>query len=339
MYYSPSTASVTKPEVILGLFGQSFSEALFADPARKTFIKELNDAGYPVTVIFHGIGGSAALKENTPAGYPDRYWWDLDKNKPGPQLETAIRILNESIKKPTIIMWLQGEADSIASGDSVRYYNSTLQIIWKLKQAANPSDPNSISSYMHVIGRRLSNASDLPKIQMIRSAQLNIIDRTSLNFLVDIWDLSLLGENPLYTGNSHMDSIGNTILGWRAAQVILNKIGYGSEPPSSLQTMYNIDGEKVRLIFYVQPKKVGTNFLTNPAQPSHIAVSTGSTTYKTENLRFNWVANNVLEIILPVKASNPITVMYPYGAISQIDRANIIKDQNGTVIQSFSITK
>jgi len=330
--------------ITIGIFGQSFALALTQEPALSVFKSEIKTAGgySSVDIVSHVSDGSAALFENAPSAYPNRYWWNPaganETAKIGPELATAKSVIIASSNKPEIILWLQGEGDSSGSlpdaAEIARFKDATTQVIWRLKLASNPGDPSSIPTLTHRIGRRI-NSNGAPGVQAIREAQI-AVDASSptLHFLCDNWDLALMGDDPLgrWPNNSHMTPVGNAILGWRAAHRVLQQIGKPHLAGPVLSSVARVAVNTFDLTFSVSSPLA----LDLPSSVPHMAIRDGASLYEQDDLTFTWLGATTLRVVAPASVPGGALLLYPEGSLHDIDRSGLIKDSAGTIVRSFA---
>lgn len=318
----------------VGVFGQSFGQVIGGDIGTVgvgALKDELARAGYAATVVSHCRGGSAVLKENAPGANPDYYWWDADLNAAGPALTGALATIAAAPSKPTHFILQLGEGDSVASSsplDKARWISGYANIIWKLKQACNAANPQSVFVTMHMIGRCVWHC---PRVQEVREAQLECDAQYSQFFGFDTYDLSLLCDDPLVpgeVGNRHPDILGNGVMGWRAAQRILQALG----KPYRMPPIAGVAERKGNVIYL--PITAQT-VLAKPDKPSHFAIRDGATVWHSAGCDFSWEGNTLIISPAATIGANA-TLLYPYGELSHIDREGLIRDAHGSPLQTFA---
>lgn len=329
----------------VGVFGQSFAIALASNPAWSVFVSEMAAAGYTVQLTTYASDGSSALKENAPAEFTDRWWWypagANETAKTGPQLAAAKALIAAATNKPQIILWMQGPGDSAAVDDAeaARYRDAVLQIIWRLKLASannNSQAAGLIPTLTDRIGRRLLTGSSAPDVQVIREAQSAVdAGSPSVHYLCDIWDLPLLGEDPLgrWPSNSHLTPVGNAMLGWRAAHRVLQHLGQPNLAGPAVSAITRIDSQTFDVTFSVASALT----LQQPSSISELAVRDGSTVYDATALSVSWTGATTARISASAAIPTGAKLLYPYGYLNTIG-SGVIRDSCGTVARSFAET-
>jgi len=309
----------------VGIFGQSFAQALNGPSARGVFNAELARDGITASVVFAAWGGSSALKANARTDQPTWYWWDEDTGTPGPLLIEAINRINAAALKPRQIFWLQGEQDC-ANGDfdAVAYDGAVKSIIWKLKQACDPASPTSVFAYADIIGRRI-----LGSVQKMREAQLGIIASSSIRHLLDKHDLPLRHEDPLgrFPSDFHFMESGNAVLGFRAAQQVRHFFSESAVFPPAASVLR---ASATSVSITVPPNT------TRPPVPEGFAIRDGSAVYGPSDLSYSW-AGDSLTATAPATLSPSAVLLQPYGSLTNIDRARLITDSIGTPLKSLVV--
>jgi hypothetical protein len=151
-------------------------------------------------------------------------------------------------------------------------------------------------------------------------------------FGFDTYDLTLLGDDPRYPGdnvNSHMETLGNSELGFRAAQRILMSLGKPARVAPSISLVERIAPDKIRLTFSY------STGLVKPTTPAHIVIRAGSTV--DSNLSFSWIGNQ-LEVTASCPFAPGSVLLTPYGELNEIDRPNLIRDLYRQPLQSTALT-
>lgn len=316
--------------------GQSFVEALIGPIGKPVMTHEFARAGLTLEVIgdYAGTGGASMLKENAPASFPDRYFWDLDAQMPGPLLTRIIAVINAAPHKPSRIFLGQGEGDSVVPApDGQRWIDAASQVIWKIKQACNPTSPNNVGTIMLMIGRRLASA-PVPGVQIIREAQVQLDLQSSVVYGCDIFDVRLFGDDVRYTpadvGDSHGDARFDAILAWRAAQRLLMSFGIANTRMSP-EVLAVTGIERVTDDTFSITIKSSTP-ITHPTVPSHMAVRLANGDVM-EDLFFEWTGNK-LAICSPFNSLIGAKFLFPYGNLNTINRAGLIYDEDGTPLRT-----
>lgn len=320
------------PAANIGLFGQSFAQTLYTAPeAKNAFLAEFSRADYTVNFTYYAVGGTSALKENAPPTLPTGYWWDYDLDQPGPMLTNAVAAINASPNKPNRIIWAQGEADSaFANVSPYRFQCATHSILTALRIACIPTNPNGVGVFLHRIGRRIFDT-PWPGVQVVREAQVALDDADPAVFGFDTYDLTLNGDDPRYPGNagdSHMDSLGNTDMGFRAAQRILLSLAKPGRTAPNISLIERLSPTKIRLAFACYTT------IIKPARPSHMVIRAGGSLLS--DLEFAWVGDQ-LEITAPAGIPNGSKLLTPYGDLNVIDRVNLIRDVYRQPLQSTAL--
>lgn len=321
----------------IGIFGQSFAQALLAPAASGVMKEEMARAGYTLDIVGHGVGGCAVLKENAPAGNPDAYLWDPDgggpSGIPGPALNDMLDVIDNAPVKPTRVIIQIGEGDSVVTSplvDVPRWVAAYKQVIWKIKQECNSSNPNSVAVFIDIIGRLLTTGS-VPGVQLIREAQFQVIAETSVTFCFDKYDLELLGEDPQYpsdTANRHKTPMGNAEMGYRAIQRVLLSLGKPYRFGPRMTALSREDSETIRCTIYCE-----TDF-SKPAAPSHFAVRDGSGNLThSPDLNFAWDGNDLL--ISKTGGLPAGDLLFPYGELNTLDRDGLMYDIRHIPLQSL----
>jgi hypothetical protein len=314
----------------VGVFGQSFAQALLGPVACAVMKAEYLRAGHVLNLVGYAMGGSSILKADAPATHQTYYWWDEDTNSAGPQLTAAISYINGLATKPNRFIWLQGEADSVVtSPDPTLFKSGTTSVISALKTACGTTPGVS----MHVIGRRLSSSA-VPGVQMIREAQLELVAAGTYVYGCDTFDLPLFGDDPIYstdTSNSHMNTRGDALLGYRAAQRLLQSILSTPRMPPAISTLSR-SGDDV--VIPIVAGWAGGTF-THPVAPSHWAIRDATGVLTGTDLGFAWAGDTLTITPSRSLAASP-RLLYPYGDLNTIDRVGLIYDTSGNPLRSLS---
>lgn len=326
----------------IGIFGQSFVAPL-VDPsqaAHEIFRRELVGGGFIPKLVSHYSGGSSALRENAPSGYPDRYWWDLDARTPGPQLIAALEKINAAPEKPDLILWLQGPADAnIVWADLFnRYRLATANILYRLRLASagnNAVEAKAIHTFTDRIGRRKQGT--FPAIQVIREAQLTLAAQNPLTFhhLCDTWDLEQLGDDPMgrFGLNIHLSDRGYCDMAWRAAQSVLAHLGRPAYPGPRVKGITRVDAGAFDLAFETTPSLT----LERLAPLVGLAVRDGASIHEGTALAHSWQEDGRLRVEAPAPIPGGAHVLYPYGDMGTADPDHALRDSAGTVVNTFRV--
>lgn len=229
MFLSMLTFSkVEAADRTLFVAGQSLAEPWYRSPIRNSFVKIRKKRGDKSNWHFlvHASGGSAAMR-NFNGSIPNNYWYDIDKREIGPQLREAISVIQSAKRKPTEVLWVQGQQEggmfgrgpnfSMPKGDFKRKYkNSVLMISKHIRQAIAGKDWRSVPFYIQTLGTRLGG--DTEGDQLIREAQLEIIAEKGRS-----WNIRLGGIQPInlpLKDHVHPNMRGEKIMGVINARAI-----------------------------------------------------------------------------------------------------------------------
>lgn len=320
------------PTFTLGIFGQSFAKMLTEGPGLAALTNEFDRAGYDLNIVSHTADGSAAIQEN--AIPSTNYWWHYANNAAGPQMTSALAVIAAAPVKPTAFIWAQGQQDSYSTDPTSfpRFQYATYSRIFPtLKSACNPTYPNSVGIVTDIIGRRIIPGS-VPGIQSVREAQIANIAAGYCVFGFDTFDLPLLGEDPLTTSeedNSHPDTRGAALMGFRAAQRILYSLLKPYRMPPAIGTLSR-NGNAV--VVPIVP--FGASF-SHPSSPSHWAIRDATGVLQGGDLSFSW-SGDTLTITPSRTLDSGARLLYPYGELSTLDRAGLIYDTVGNPLRSVS---
>jgi hypothetical protein len=323
----------------VGFFGQSFIPSL-ADPTRPghyVLKREYLRAGLSFTHVWHASDGSAILRENAPPHATDRWWWDLEKALPGPQLTHTLAKINAAPIKPTLIVWAQGEGDSSSPNpeNRTRHRLATAQVIWRLKLACagnNSTAASAIPTFTHRIGRRI-NTNPARGVQIIRDAQIDLDNQSpTVRFLADTWDLELLGDDPLgrYPSNSHMTELGDCVWSWRVAQTLLAHLNRPALVGPRLAGINRVSESAVDVTFAVHPSLALAHVPTIEA----FAIRSAAGVAEKMDLTFEWVSPLTVRVISPFNL-NGSEILHPFGQLHNVNRGHILRDTMGTVVNTF----
>lgn len=320
-------------KIMLGIFGQSFAYPIAVGAGWSVIRSEMALVNYDVERVRFISDGSAALKENAPPTDPARYWWDFDLNKPGPMLSDAVRRINEAPVKPTILLWIQGEADAVRAGEenTKRYKAATRHIIGALQTAVNPTAPGTVPVFMHVVGRCSAEGCG-PALQEIREAQLDLIETTGVRFLADVYDLEIKHEDVLgrFSGNRHLTPRAEAEFGFRAAQSLLSYLG---EPNISPPEIVRAKREGNHVVLDI--RQFPSVRLKRPRFLASIAVRSGQRLLCEGQGCVIWWSNRSNSFRIPVGARGAIEVLSPFRSPNTLDRDGLISDSAGNVLRSF----
>ena len=97
--------------------GQSNAAGHFSTSSGQGINKFLADlsgftAADSVTSLNTASGGSAVDRRAVQTSSPNKYWWDLDADRPGPLLTAAVADIKAQGVTPAGIVWAQGERDA-----------------------------------------------------------------------------------------------------------------------------------------------------------------------------------------------------------------------------------
>lgn len=326
----------TLAELSLGIFiaGQSYASPLLYGTASQVFEDTVKQGVPNAYVDGYALGGSAAHRTHAPANSDWRWWYDADTGEYGPALLSALSEIASTGKRYQTILWLQGEADSVwnhqLASDPVeleKYYYATRQILWRLKQAANPSQPNSVRVLMIHIGRRIW-VSDAPAVQLIRDQQYRVIESSpSLYNLPGIYDLPLIGEMEGSSDNHHYEADEHKYA-MRAAWAVRWLYGDRTAKQAPVATSATtVSSDSVKLTF-----SRGKTY-TKHASPEAFALIESDGTINTD-LEFQWVGED-LEIKADHDLQGDVYISYPYGQGDDYDLSQIILDNDQLPITPF----
>jgi len=329
----------------IGIFGQSLSQALARNNALSTFKQCFAAAGDPANVTSYCLDGSAVLKEHAPSTDLTRYWVDRDASGnwvDGPCLLTAAGVVAAApaAHKPIDrVILMIGESSSVMpvlSIDVAAFKGAYRYLVSRLKAICSPSSPNSVGFMVQPVGRRLASA-EVPGVQVVREAQLDLVADPLDGFVfgVDVYDLPLWGDRAGYgkTGDSHPDTLGDSILGWRAAQrVLMSKNHFHQLAPRVVSVYRYPDRVTLRI-----STSGGAALSQKPAVPRYFSAGpAGAPMAQLSGAGSTWTGD-YLSLVVPGVAAG-WKLMYPFGDLREIDRSALIADENGSPLQSFVVT-
>lgn len=212
----------------LGVFGQSHGIAWRERHlARDSFVatrKRMRDRA-AWTFFVWSPGGSAALRDFAPPT-SDKWWFDVDRDEPGPILNRLLAELNAADDAPTEILWTQGQAEALRLARNPdcmtpaefteRYIEGVRRILETIRTAIAPECWRKIPAYVEIIG--CGAAGDRPCFQTVRNVQREMITR-----LGAAENIRPGAEAPLdvpLLDKMHPSPAGEAIMGWLTARAI-----------------------------------------------------------------------------------------------------------------------
>lgn len=302
------------------IVGQSYASPIVYQQAAQVFKDELREYIPQAKVSGYAIGGSAADKSHAPIG-STRWWYDTETNSNGPALTEAIDKIRSENAVFDVVLWLQGEQDSVWSqskaADKIeldKYYTATRQILWRLKQACNRQAPTSVKVLMIHIGRRIG-PTDYAGVQAIREAQFDVIRSSpSIEPLPGIYDLPLIGEFDGTTNNHHTDEL-ESVYAKRAAWATSRLLGNVNAPQMPVATP-RVVNNSIEIDFNVET--------TKPIKPEAFALRISDDGVVTD-LNYVWQGDTL--VITPYfDMDGNATLLYPYGQGREYDLNSIVRD-------------
>ncbi len=312
--------------------GQSFAGFLVTDPVAKAALKEaFNRFDLDLTVYSSTYDGSSILKANAPAAHPTWYWWNEDTDSAGPLLTSTMAYIGTIpvASRPRRVLWLQGEGDSVRPNpDPDLFKAGTTSVLNAIKAALGVN----AGFFAQPAGRRIASG-PVPGVQIIREAQLDLIAAGLYVYACDFYDLVYLGDDVMIagdSGNSHPISPARAVMGWRAAQRILqSQLVATHRMPPQVGTITRSGND----ILVPISSGWSTGSVVKPASPAHLAIRDIAGVIESSDLSFAWSGNTLR--ITPPRAFDAGHFLAPYGEMIAIDRANLIRDAlYGTPLRS-----